>query len=311
MQRQKFRYKISVIIPTIGRRTVLDAVASVQKSSVDPVNCIVVPDRPLADSLCREIYSQKHTKILKGEYFKGANIARNHGIREAQNNSDYFVFLDDDDSLLPLGLDSLLKITGNSDEKTIHYGKAILKVSGNQYNGVLSPVCLKRREESIGEYLFNNRRLDLSRNSIFLPTVVFPRNAIVTSTFSETLQRHQDWDFLIELENKGFEIIGLDVTVAKISVNANDSISSSADWKSSMNWLHSRKQILGSQVLANALAITAGRYSIQSKSIIGIIRTVASLTRIRRLPDARAWIWAISGLVPRSLLLVLIKKLVK
>lgn len=91
---------LSVIIPTYDRNDRLrDAVESVRRQTYSPVELIVVDDgsptpveQTLQDVSTGEIES---VDIVRHSTNRGANVARNNGIRRA--SGEYIGFLDDDD----------------------------------------------------------------------------------------------------------------------------------------------------------------------------------------------------------------------
>jgi glycosyltransferase involved in cell wall biosynthesis len=90
---------VSVIIPTYGRDEDLpSAIQSVFDQQYERVELLVVDDgspTPVATTLPERLLSDERTTVIRHERNKGANVARNTGIRTA--NGDYIAFLDDDD----------------------------------------------------------------------------------------------------------------------------------------------------------------------------------------------------------------------
>lgn len=91
---------VSVVIPTYGRGgRLLDAVRSVLDQSYENIELLVVDDgspKPVVDQL-EEFQFERLASVefLRHEENRGANAARNTGIRLA--SGDYIAFLDDDD----------------------------------------------------------------------------------------------------------------------------------------------------------------------------------------------------------------------
>lgn len=112
---------VSVVIPTYNRAHVLPrALESLFLQTYKPHEIIVVDDGS-TDDTCRLItgISQTHPNI---RYFRlekgGAQVARNHGIRQA--TGDWITFLDSDDEYLPEKIEQQLRAAVSTGIPVIH-----------------------------------------------------------------------------------------------------------------------------------------------------------------------------------------------
>lgn len=98
---------VSVVIPTYDRPDrIRGAVESVLEQTYEPIEILVVDDHsptPVVEHLDGELSRTpddgKRLQVIRHEENRGANAARNTGIREATGN--YVAFLDDDDRWYP------------------------------------------------------------------------------------------------------------------------------------------------------------------------------------------------------------------
>ena len=90
---------VSVVIPTYGRDEDLPAaIESVFDQQYERLELLVVDDgspTPVANTLPERFLTDERMRVIRHEENKGANVARNTGIRAA--NGEYVAFLDDDD----------------------------------------------------------------------------------------------------------------------------------------------------------------------------------------------------------------------
>ena len=110
----------STIIPTIGRSTLARAVNSVLDQQVDQTfEIIVVNDSgsPLPDEVWQH---DPRVRILATDR-QERSVARNTGAAAAHGT--YLHFLDDDDWLLPGGLQALVKVAVDHPEAVLLYGQ--------------------------------------------------------------------------------------------------------------------------------------------------------------------------------------------
>ena len=106
---------VSLIIPTYSRADyILRAINSVLNQTYQPIEIIVVDDNGIGTAnqidtekkLSCYIRTQK-ISYIKHEVNKNGSAARNTGIKVSQG--EYIVFLDDDDELLPLKIETQVK----------------------------------------------------------------------------------------------------------------------------------------------------------------------------------------------------------
>jgi len=90
---------VSVVIPTYGRAEHLPgAIETVTNQTYKNIELLVVDDgspTPVVETLSAETMSEADMEIIRHDKNKGANVARNTGIRAA--TGEYLSFLDDDD----------------------------------------------------------------------------------------------------------------------------------------------------------------------------------------------------------------------
>lgn len=94
---------VSVVLPTYGRPDrLVDAVESVAAQTYEPVELVVVDDcspEPVAPVVESADLGSLSVRCLRHEENRGANAARNTGIRES--SGEFLAFIDDDDAWLP------------------------------------------------------------------------------------------------------------------------------------------------------------------------------------------------------------------
>ena len=163
---------ISIIIPTLGRTTELDALLSSIYSSIYKNFEIIVVDQNCSDILDEiikkyaDVLICKHLKVS----FKGAAKARNYGASFA--SGEYLFFPDDDAELLSYTLDVALE-TFDKSKADVVFGKCIDR-SGNDSVAVFS------QEE-------NFLSLQKYDNMFIEATMVIKKSVFLEYLFDETL----------------------------------------------------------------------------------------------------------------------------
>lgn len=190
---------VCVVIPTLGRMSLRDAVDSAIGQTRRPSQIVIVNDSPKPlglglDELGMDI------RIVEGER-RGASAARNRGVQAAA--SDWIAFLDDDDTWRTSKLET--QLMGHSSKEDIllacgarvHIGGSLRHRPRNWFPtdlGVLSAFYGTRRFRSSGYYLPT-------------PSFVVPTRVARRVTFDETLSSREDIWWLHQLQAAGIRII--------------------------------------------------------------------------------------------------------
>ncbi len=188
--------KISIIIPTYNRRDLIErAVLSVLEQDYHNLEVIIVDDCSTdnTEEVLKNL-TDARIKFIKHTQNKGANAARNTGIKAA--NGGYIAFQDSDDEWMPEKLSKQMKIFEDSDddnlgivytafwkieEKTKKYipSKDILKTNGNLHDILL------------GNSFISTQALLIKKECL-----------LDVGMFDENLPRLQDWELLLRLSKE-------------------------------------------------------------------------------------------------------------
>ncbi|MFZ8932845.1 MAG: glycosyltransferase family 2 protein [Bacteriovoracaceae bacterium] len=142
-------YKISVIIPTYNRLTVLSrALESVFAQIYQPFEIIVMDDGSNDETKSYVEALQKNTKIPLHYYYvnrKGVSYSRNQGVKVSQG--DWVAFLDSDDEWLPTKISEQVSLLNqNPNLKLIHTEEIWVR------NGVR--VNQMKKHQKLGGWIF-------------------------------------------------------------------------------------------------------------------------------------------------------------
>ena len=189
--------KFSIIIPTFNRvESTIRAVESVLKQTYQNFEVIVVDDCSPAYFDFSEHFNHEKVFYYRLDENRGAAAARNLGV--SVSTGDYIAYLDSDDEFLDTKLyDNLEAIHSCQYEpNTVTYSQLIQKRGCSE---LIRPEAEKKG--SLFEYLFINWGL------ISTITIVLPINLANKVCFDESLRRHQDYDYCLELEKIGAKFV--------------------------------------------------------------------------------------------------------
>ncbi|MHA7287345.1 glycosyltransferase family 2 protein [Arthrobacter sp. MDT3-44] len=298
---------VSVVIPSIGRVALKEAIRTSKQQSGNVVTeVIVVFDLPQDDreSDLRKLASNADVVLFTGGGKRGGS-ARNEGVSAA--SGEWVAFLDDDDTWAPDKLEKQLALAHSlrSSGREPVVGSRVSMVPGGSRAGIISgvPAKLVSDDELIEDYLFLRRRPGSRRASFFTSTVLVSTRLAQANRWDESLRRHQDWDWLVRVgrrANVSFAQVSDDLVF--YSLGSSGSVSASNDWATSLTWAQNQLKAAGGSTYSDFLASQTLRYAIQARSAQGIIATCRALFSSRRLPGVGPLAIAAGGLLPRTVL---------
>jgi hypothetical protein len=178
---------VSVIVRSVGRSELADALASIAEQTYSTLEVVVVDATggshpPLADHC-----GPYPLRFVPGTSRRIRPVAANAGLDAAQG--DYVGFLDDDDSLLPEHVEVLVATLEQSRAHVLAYSIA----RQVERDGTVRPVGNA-----------NLTRLVLCDQCHFPPcAALFRRSVISQCRFDESLEAAEDWDFWLQVARVG------------------------------------------------------------------------------------------------------------
>ena len=293
--------QVSVVIPTVGRPELAQAIESARGQSAVSVEVIVVFDLPAGTEVDGFDQSRADLVLYTGGG-RRANVARNIGTRAASGR--FIAFLDDDDFWAPQKLhrqvSAAMEIEGRGNRALVstRFGQ-LDPTTGHRLGGL--PKKIYDGTVTPEEYLFVRRRPGAGRATLPVPTLMVSRDLAGDVPWREDLRRHQDWDWLVRAcAEPGVELVQLTDDLVTVRVGSVGSISATADWASSLEWA---VEALGTRphVLVDFLAGQPLRYALQARSARGVRLTTKEMMRTSRVPTLQSLTVGMSGLLTRAI----------
>lgn len=206
---------LTIIVTTFNREDALKNCLSLLVPITNLVDVIVVDDSDAPTNIAKAILPTC-TYIHKSELKRGVAESRNLAMQLV--DTEYLIFLDDDDEILSPALEGFIKGSLPSNKFDIIFFGHIKKELLNR-NTELEPECRITT--------FSPSRLNLETVKIcnFAPIGSFIiRNQSTLPRFDTALRTHEDWDFLlnylsterkIDLCNEYMVIINVGLDLAK------------------------------------------------------------------------------------------------
>lgn len=207
---------------------------SVQKQTLRDFECLIIddgsdPTEALDLQTITNNLNDERFRIITMETNRGGGAARNAGIEQAQG--EFVAFLDSDDEWLPLKLEKQLEFSLKQDRPFLSCQSFVHYAGGM---GVLPTRSLSA--ELISDYLFCNNGW-LQTSSFFLR-----RDTLGMTRFDESLPRHQDYDLLFQLEDRGITPVVIKEPLVRVHWENLETSGRSKNPKNSEAFAVSRKE---------------------------------------------------------------------
>jgi glycosyltransferase involved in cell wall biosynthesis len=183
--------QVGVVIPTYNRAHLLPRAIESARAAGAKIDIIVVDNRSTDGTaeLCRSLQGINYVRL---ETNLGPARARNVGV--ASSSAPYFVFLDDDDVLLPGSLDTLRQRLDKSPDAALCYGRVFIGDQNCVSTGELFPA-----ETPEGDVFWKL----LERNFIVIHSALVRRTCLESAgLFDPALVLNEDWDLWVRLAEK-------------------------------------------------------------------------------------------------------------
>lgn len=233
------RPRVSVVIPTTGRPTLLAAVRSALEQTEPVERVIVAVDGPA--ELGAHLPPDARLEVVSaGAYGSGGNAARVAGL--ACIRSGLVALLDDDDvwhaRKVEVQVNRYLAARQTSDR----YLVVACRVREVRPDGTILGIVPRRiisPGQSVAGYLFERRSVLRPGGMLNSSMLLFDRELASEVPFDTTLARHQDWDWLLRVDALSaarFEMVP-DVLVDYAVSPTGASTSSAQGWQNSEAWV--------------------------------------------------------------------------
>jgi glycosyltransferase involved in cell wall biosynthesis len=185
---------VSVIIPAFNRTSVIaNAIQSVLEQSFQEFEIIVVDDGSrdgMAETVLRMAQSEPRIRLIRHESNRGAQAARNTGIRAALG--EWIAFLDSDDTWVPNSLEVRMAAARSRNVQVVHSAGFLLRFGEGERETFEVPAL------SGNVY----RQLLRAPGPLFPALLVSAKALGAIGGLDEALIAYQEWDTAIRLARR-------------------------------------------------------------------------------------------------------------
>lgn len=292
---------VSIIIPFYNRpEKTLKAIYSAQEQTYSRIEIIVVDDGSDQTIDAELFFLQPEISLVKHEQNKGANAARNTGLKHAHGS--WIAFLDSDDTWHPTKIEKMLSHLLSQKK----YGVAYCNFNKIK-DGSIKDVFKVRKSGDLYSELLQENIVGTVSAPIIKKSILQEVNG-----FDENLHSAQDWDLWLRIAEKGKLFLAIDEALVNYNIPVSDqniSLSEEAFWKGRNAFLKKHKakykgkksRALG-QIYSNIGFLFLSRFRNRLKAFSCFILAIRSNPQ-----RIKSW----SGLVGCLLPAFILKKLLK
>ncbi|MDV2474252.1 glycosyltransferase [Rhodococcus zopfii] len=282
---------VSVVIPTIGRESVVRAVESALAQTV-PVSVTVVVDDPAALDIVTDSVAARNVTVIGTPGRIGGSAARNLGADVS--GGEYIAYLDDDDWWEP---DKIEKQLAAARDRTA--GKRVLVASGMYFHRADSVTEIPSHpydgRGDVASYLVARPRLRFGTHALQTSGLLIGRELHECVRWDESLPKHQDWDYIVRaLQKPGSEFVWVPEALVHVQQDSNGSISKKADHRASLRWLDVHGAAMSGRARADFACTHVLRAALAERSLRGVGRSLSVIARSGA-PHGAAVIVGLSG----------------
>jgi glycosyltransferase involved in cell wall biosynthesis len=295
---------VSVVIPTTLRPELRRALLSVRAQEGPETEVIVVVDAPSRRAPTRiegNPLDLADILLFTGGN-RGGSHARNLGVRNATGR--WIAYLDDDDewtapTKLARQVDTARIATARGAHHVVVSCQARQRWAGRMQLSAPIPQPVYSGTMTVAEFLFRRRGPRVTRASIWPSTILTDAELARIVRWDEELSRHQDWDWLVRADRvEGTAVIQLAEPLVTVALGSSGSISSGADWETSLRWADKLRDHADDATFADFVAGQTLRYALQARSAEGIRASARVLVTVHR-PSLPSLLLGLSGVLSR------------
>lgn len=239
---------VSVVVPTLGRPELRDAVSSCLAQTHGDIEVLVIADgaeaRDRAARVLARFGTDSRVKLYGLSYKMGGAAARNIGTHRARGAA--IAYLDDDDVWFPDKLERQLKAVS----EPLLNGRTFLATCRTVFRrgarASAYPLVPLPDKTEIGPYLVARRRPWFGDTMIQASSLLVDATTAKSISWDEGLAKHQDWDFLIRAAGSVDHLLMTPgAPLVEVRQGTPGSVSKLPLWRSSAAFLSKHPQIRG------------------------------------------------------------------
>ena len=289
---------VSIVIPTYKRAQQLrEAAESALAQTYTNIEVLIVSDGPDAEARAAVDGLDSRLHYIEMPTNGGPAAARNEGVR--MGRGEWFVFLDDDDTMLPQKVEHQLALARTLSPQTMIASRVVYRAGGRDQVHPERPIAAG---EDVGDYILLRSAL-LGRPGVLPLQALLVHRSVLEQVPFTTHRDHEDWAWLLEAwhwAGARVEFVWEPLVIYNIST---DSISRSRrmNWQDSLEWADQYRAWISGRAYASFLSTKVALKAKRAGDWAGLRAVTRGVLRAKPGPLELAFL-AGMWLLPNSLL---------
>lgn len=291
MENQPF---VSVIIPSIGKPSLSEAVASVLRQTYSNYEIVVRLDPRAPAHAAQDLPRDSRIRVVDAENHEEISVSRERALGDCRGS--LVAFLDDDDRFLEQKLEIQTAVASRALSMGANHIVVACRVVLRDSFGTtrIVPRELKAQDQLMSEYLFRRRQIRPDAAGVGASMILCDRKLALELALGAPSSLHEDWEWAIRADQhpNTLFIMVPDVLTERTLQPAGTSASSRSSWRASAQWVVDHEGMLSSRCQADFLLCVTLPLAVSQRDWRGALRVVARSLKAG-LPGRSAWTFAI------------------
>ena len=274
---------VSVIVPSMGRSSLRQAVESVLAQTYDNFEIVVRFDATGIPNAGKSLPCDTRIRIFTSPEYEEISVSRARAVEDSCG--DFIAFLDDDDRFRSIKLEkqvnaALSAMREGAKHVVIGGRVAVYESDGRQLGTV--PRRLPKTGEAMGSYLFRKRDVRPGEASFGASMMLCNRELLRVVPLGRPSSLHEDWDWILSADRiDGTTITIIPEVVSEYVIQPSGaSASTRSSWKVSEEWVTDHVSVLGNRASADFLLFNTVPLAVAQGDWRGVIQLLGRSWRV-------------------------------
>lgn len=285
---------VSVIIPSIGKESLSEAISSVLRQTYSKVEVVVRVDPRAPTHAGLDLPNDPRIRLVRAQSHEAISVSRDRALADCTGT--LVAYLDDDDRFLEQKLEIQVAAATRALSMGFDHAVVACRVAVRDSFGItrVAPRTLKGAQQGMADYLFRRRQVRPGGTGVGASMVLCDTGLARALAQDTSSSLHEDWEWAIRADdypNTSFIMLP-DILAQRTRNPEGTSASTQADWRVSAQWVTDHRSMLSSRCQSDFLLCITLPLAVSQHDRAGAA-TVVWRALVSGLPGLNALIFAV------------------